>query len=385
MTRPAMCIVTTIPMPMKVFMGPHIRALANRFQITLVANGAVSDFADLLSPHVRFESLALKRGIGLWSDLRSLLTLWRLFRRERFVVVQSMMPKSGLLAMIAASLANVPARIHWFTGQVWANRNGASRQLLKAMDRLLATCATHLLADSRSQRDYLVAEGIVNSKRITVLRQGSVCGVDTARFRPNAELRRLVRSQLGIGESAIVALFLGRLNADKGVPELADAFAVAARECPESLHLLLVGPDEADMRKVVSAKLSLIPERIHFADVTDQPEAFMASADYFVLPSHREGFGSTVIEAAACGIPTIATRIYGLTDSVVDEVTGLLVPDFDSGELAGAMVKLTLDRRLRLDLGRRAMQRVHADFQQEQLVAAASEFYENVWPSADVD
>src|ERR1700683_1389711 len=131
MTRPLMCIVTTIPMPMKVFMGPHRRELAKRFQITLVANGAAVDMTDLLSEQVRFEPMALQRGIALWSDLRSLLALWRLFRSKRFTVVHSMMPKSGLLAMTAGALAGVPTRVHWFTGQVWANRSGMSRQVLK--------------------------------------------------------------------------------------------------------------------------------------------------------------------------------------------------------------------------------------------------------------
>jgi len=178
-----------------------------------------------------------------------------------------------------------------------------------------------------------------------------------------------------------VALFLGRLNKDKGIPELAEAFALAARGGADSLHLLLVGPDETGMRELVDGKVGQLSQRVHYVDYTDRPESFMASADFFVMPSHREGFGSTVIEAAACGVPAIATRIYGLTDAVVDGVTGLLVPDHDRASLVAAIIKLTQDQRLRLELGRNALERVRVDFRQDQLVAAVAGFYERILAS----
>lgn len=370
-----MCIVTTIAMPMQVFMGPHIRELTRHFEITLVANGAADELANLLTPRVNFERVGIQRGISLPSDLRSLISLVRLFRRRRFAVVQSMMPKSGLLAMMAAALTGVPVRIHWFTGQVWANRKGAARLLLKTMDRVLAACATHLLTDSPSQRAFLIAEGVVRPNQIRVLGSGSVCGVDTARFRPDPLRRARIRAQFGIAESAVVSLYLGRLNRDKGIAVLAEAFAVAARDRPD-LHLLLVGPDEEGMRGFVQGRLAAYAERVHFADFTTEPEAYFASADFFVLPSHREGFGSTVIESAACAVTAIGTRIYGLTDAIVHQETGLLVPVGDVSSLAAAISRLANDCSLRSSLGANALERVRRDFTQERLTAELIRFYE---------
>jgi glycosyltransferase involved in cell wall biosynthesis len=372
-----MCIVTTVPMPMNVFMGPHILQLAKRFDITLVANGVESDVAALLSEHVRFLPIAIRRQVAPYADLKALQALWRLFRRERFDVVHSMMPKSGMLAMLAGALAGVPVRVHWFTGQVWATKRGIARRFLKAVDQLMVACATHLLVDSRSQREFLIAEGVVRSEQAIVFRRGSVCGVDTNRFCPNPAARAEIRACLGIPDSSVVALYLGRLNREKGVLELAEAFQFAAAACPE-LHLLLVGPDEAGMRGDLAQKLADVAGRSHLADFTKQPQKFMAAADFFIIPSRREGFGSSVIEAAACGIPSIGTRVYGLSDAIVDGVTGLLVPPGDCAALVEAMVRLTKEDTLRLALGRQALERARSEFRQEHLVSALSEFYDAV-------
>jgi len=367
-------------MPLVVFMGPHIRALGRHYDITLVTNGSpdslggLDSLVPLLGERVSCRNLPIAREISVLADLSTLIALWRLFRREKFHIVHSITPKAGLLTMIAGLLAGVPVRIHCFTGQVWANRKGRGRWLLKALDRLLAACATHLLADSPSQRKFLVREGVVRPGKVTVLGQGSVCGVDTVRFQPNPVSLSKVRADLGISDTAVVALYLGRLNPDKGIPELASAFLLATQQCVD-LHLLLVGPDEAGMQALVADTLSTVADRVHFVGFTTEPEAFMAAANFFVLPSHREGFGSSVIEAAACGIPTIGSRIYGLTDAIVDGVTGLLVPAGDVVGIADAMIRLAMDQDFRFTLGEQALARVKRDFKQELLTDALLNYY----------
>ena len=371
------CIVATIPMALKVFMAPHIRALGETYDITLVANGRAEDMNSLLSDNVRFFPVRIERKISPLKDLATLYDLWRLFRREQFDCVHSLMPKSGLLAMLAAKFAGVPLRIHTFTGQVWATRRGPARFLLRSLDQLLTACATHLLADSHSQRNFLLAEGVTRPYKISVLAQGSVCGVDSARFIPNPARREVMRIKHGIPMNATVALYLGRLNRDKGIPELATAFAMASVQCKD-LHLLVVGPDEENLQELIISAAGDATQRLHFAGFSPEPEACMAAADFFVLPSHREGFGSAIIEAAACGIPSIGSRIYGLTDAIIDGQTGLLVPVGNADALAGAMVRLTGDTDLRLRLGKQALSRVVRDFQTKLLTDALTGYYERL-------
>jgi glycosyltransferase involved in cell wall biosynthesis len=188
-------------------------------------------------------------------------------------------------------------------------------------------------------------------------------------------MRRVeIRGRLQIPDAAVLALYLGRLNRDKGVLELASAFVLAAQRSAD-LHLLLVGPDEAGVQARIADTCSTVADRVHFLGYTSDPEAYMAAADFFVLPSHREGFGSSVIEAAACGIPAIGSRIYGLTDAIVEEKTGLLVPVGDIGAIANAMLRLAMDREYRLVLGKQGLARAREDFGQQALTNALLAYY----------
>jgi glycosyltransferase involved in cell wall biosynthesis len=368
-----LCIVAAIPLSLNAFMAPHVRELRRTWRITLVASSEPD--ALLRHPNVEFVPIPIARRISPARDIGSLLALWRLFRRQRFDLVQSITPKAGLLAMVAGRLAGVPVRIHWFTGQVWATASGARRWLLKTIDRVLVASSTHLLADSRSQRAFLIEEGVAPAHRIDVIAEGSVAGVDVARFDRNPAIAARVRAQLGIPETAVVALYLGRLQQAKGVPEIGSAFAQVAPLYP-SLHLLIVGPDEAGLRPSLERTLAGWRERVHFVDFTPVPQHFMAASDIFVMPSHREGFGVAVIQAAACAIPTVGTCIYGLADAVEHGETGLLVPPRDVAALADAMGRLIADADLRRNMGDRARQRVIERFTEVRLVKALCEFYE---------
>lgn len=362
--------VAAVPISLSAFIAPHVSTISRRHRVTLVASSA-PDMSHFDSA-VTFTSVDIPRTIAVAADVKALFALWRLFRRRGFGAVISITPKAGLLTMLAARLARVPVRVHWFTGQVWATRRGLSRFILKTLDRVLARSATHLLADSASQRDFLVRERVVLPLEVTVLGHGSVCGVNTSRFRPDAAARAQIRRELAIPESAVVALYLGRLSADKGLIELGAAFASAAPRAP-ALHLLIVGPNEGGLRAGLESTMREVLSRVRFEGMTERPEAYMAAADFFVIPSYREGFGSTVIEAAACGLPSIASRIYGLTDAVSEEA-GVLVPAGDADALAVAMLDMTLDAHKREDKGARARARVERLFTQSTLTDAFEEF-----------
>jgi len=138
------------------------------------------------------------------------------------------------------------------------------------------------------------------------------------------------------------------------------------------------------MKELMISTAGDAAQRLHFVGFSSEPEAYMAAADFFVLPSHREGFGSTVIESAACGIPSIGNRVYGLTDAIVDDQTGLLVPAGDTDALTKAMVKLATDVNFRLKLGEQAMGRVLRDFQMKCLTDALTEYYETLFRTCRV-
>ena len=370
MSRPRLCYVVSSELTVKAFLLEHIRAAVVHYEVSVVANTVDTGALRALGVPVDITPVAIARPIAPLTDLAALWALYRMFRRERFDLVHSLTPKAGLLAALAGALAGVRVRLHTFTGQVWATRAGFGRWLLKRIDTLTATACTHVLADSGSQGEFLVAECVVAADRIAVLAQGSVNGMDAARFKPDAAARSRIRAEWSVAPDAVVFLYLGRLTVDKGLLDLARAFA----EVPGAI-LAMVGPDEEGLKERIRAACAGAAGRLRLLGYTSEPQAYMAASDVFVLPSYREGFGSTVIEAAACGLPAVATRIYGLTDAVVDGATGFLVPPRDAAALAQRMRELAGDAALRQRLGTAARERALRDFSQAALTGATLAYY----------
>lgn len=368
------CMVVTTEATVRAFLAPHLRALQSEYALTVVTNTTNPGLLADIGVQGTLVVMPFERPIAPWRDLTALWHLYRVLGAGRFRLVQSMTPKAGMLAMLAARAAGVPVRIHTFTGQVWATRSGPVRVLLKSIDRLIARLATATLADSASQREFLISETVVAPSKISVLANGSVSGVDTTRFKPDDEVRRKVREQLNVPLTDVMLLFVGRLTPDKGVLDLATAFATIAEERPD-VRLVVAGPDESSLRARIASTCARHSTRLHLLDFTERPEDIMAAADVLCLPSYREGFGSVVIEAAACGVPAVASRIYGLVDAVDDGGTGLLHQPRDVAGLTDALRRITADSALRRTLGDAARSRAASGFAEQGLTSALSSFY----------
>lgn len=328
---------------------------------------------------VPFCSVPMNREPAPVQDIRSLARLTRVLRDGHFDIVHSSTPKAGLLSALAGVFSRIPIRLHTFTGQRWQTLSGVARLGLKGCDRLIGSLSTQTYADSSSQRDFLVNDGVVKPRKISVLAQGSISGVNLQRFGSSAsreDSRRQVREELGISQEALLIVFVGRLTRDKGLVELVEAFQGLA-EGHRLLHLLLVGPLEPALDPLPPSTLSTIEAhiRIHCTGFSPSPERFLGASDILCLPSYREGFGTAVIEAAAMGLPAVATEITGLSDAVVNEVTGLLVPPRTTGALAAALQRLIDQPELRLRLGARALERAIAKFDSRKVNNAVVEEY----------
>lgn len=376
-TRKAICIIVSSIGTAEAFLLGHMAAMTRSYDVSLVANCSEKDRLRNRGLDVDVLCVPINRSVSPFRDLMCLIALFRLFKQRRFDVVHSVTPKAGLLGMLVAKWAGVPFRFHTFTGQVWSTRSGMGRTILKSLDRLLANAATHILADSHSQLDFLRQEKVVASDRGSVLANGSISGVDINRFKPDSAARKSIRRDLAIPEQSCVFLFVGRLNLDKGVLALAEAFSEVARAHPNA-YLLVVGPDEAGMKPRMEQLCGDALPRVRFVSFTERPQVYMAAADVLCLPSRREGFGSVVIEAAAVGIPAIASRIYGLTDAMEDEVTGLLHPPDDCSALAQAMNRLAESPHMVHALAEAARKRALQRFNNENVTDALQTYYRDV-------
>jgi glycosyltransferase involved in cell wall biosynthesis len=376
MKRSLVFVVTT-PFAANAFLRTHLLALAKTHEVTLCANTTAYPLVDDVANAVQVRHVDIARKISLWLDMRALFQLLRCFREIRPATVHSLTPKAGLLAMLAGWLARVPRRFHTFTGQVWATKTGLGKSLLKGIDHLIVRCASQVFADSFSQCRFLEEEGVVRSGGITVLGRGSVSGVDLARFRPDPVARAFLRAETGVADTVPVFLFVGRLVPDKGIFDLVDAFIMLNSRYGQ-WELWMVGPDEEGLQATLQIKAERLGARIRWFGPTLLPERYMAAADVLVLPSYREGFGSVVIEAAACGIPTVAYRIDGVVDAIVENHTGRFVDTGNVEELAQTMECLGSDPETSRHLGEAAYRRAVEEFSSSTISAAWLVFYRSV-------
>lgn len=374
MSRKRVCLIATIPFALKVFMGPHIRKLSTIYDVTLIANGDDSDIKEFLNENVRFISVPIERHISIIKDLKALYILYKIFLSNKFHCVHSFTPKAGLLTMIAARISIVPVRIHIFTGQVWATAHGRFRKLLMFMDKITAINSTKVFSDSPSQSKFLIENNIVKENQISELGDGSFSGVNTKRFSPNPAMRKKIREELKISDETILFLYMGRLHIEKGMKDLFRAFSMAAYK-NENISLLIVGPSEGEFDFAFTSLELSFPGRIHRVGYTTKPENYISAADVFCLPSFREGFGSVLIEAAATEVPSIASRIYGITDAVEDGVTGILHKVRSVQEIFNAMDLLTSNKELRLKMGKMARERAIEKFSEERITNELLKFY----------
>lgn len=367
------CFVVAIAGTADSFLRDHIHALAKEYEVYIAGNIRSADEVARLEvkDFFRFD---IHREISLVNDIKAVWQLYGYLKRMRFDAVHSVTPKAGLTAAIAARMAGVPHRIHIFTGQVWATRTGAMRWLLKSIDKVTAALDNHVLVDGESQRRFIVSNGVVSDEKSLTLGDGSISGVNTVRFNPSEQARRQVRTELGL-DGKVVFAFMGRANREKGIDELFAAFDGIAASHPDAF-LLFFGSDE-DGRMDTLPQYHNIEDgkNFRFFGRTMTPELHLQAADVFVMPSYREGFGSSVIEASCLGLPVICSDAYGIMDAMVDGETGLRCRVADVPSLRQAMEALLADEALRRRLGAAGRQRVLDKFSAERLTAEWLAFY----------
>lgn len=364
MENKKICFIASAPIGIVSFHKTNIELLSKRFDVYVIAN---------FNDRSIFNDLCIKKAIpinivrkpNIIENIQAIIELYKIFRRYKFDCFISMSSNASLLASIAGYIARVPKRIRIFTGQIWANYQGLKRTFFKTIDKITVSLNTSILVDSRPQRDYLVKNGILNLGQGTILANGSICGVDTSKFIPNEDVRKMERKKFGIKDSDVVFTFMGRVNKDKGIFELLEATNQLVSEV-NSAVLVLIGNMEGLTPDVLSQNSNLhLGKNIILYGYTKEPYRALQLSDVFCLPSHREGFGMSAIEAASLSLPVICSDIYGLQDSFVPNETGLCCKVNDPVSLYESMKKLYFDKQLRMELGIKGRERVKQMFDKE--------------------
>jgi len=346
------------------------------FRVTLVASPGELLDSTAAREGVETVAIPMERRITPLTDFVSLVRLWLLLRRLRPDLIEFSTPKAGLLGTLAGLLCGVPRRVYMLRGLRLETASGFKRRILLAAERLAAACAHVVLCNSESLRAEALALGIAPAAKLRLIGNGSSNGVDLERFSPGPSD---VREQFGIAGDAPVVGFVGRLTRDKGLPELVEAFESILRVEAEA-HLLLVGWFDASEDALDDDLRNRIVHepRIHLTGFVGSTAPYYRAMDVLVLPTWREGFPNVVLEAAATGLPVITTESTGARDSVVPEVTGLLIPPGYPEAICEAALKLLREPERRRRMGRAARAWVVEHFADRRILGLTAAYYRSL-------
>ena len=374
--------ITTVPQTLD-FLRGQIGYLRERgYEIHAVSSPGTELDAIGGREGIAVHGVPMERRITPVRDLVALARMVRVLGRVRPTIVHAHTPKGGVLGMVAASVARTPARVYTVHGLPYMTASGWRRWLLKVTERVSATLAHQVLCVSPSIREVAIRDGICAPAKIGVIGRGSVNGLDAEGvFNPerfDAADRGALREKLGIPMRAPVLGFVGRVVRDKGVHELARAWEGVRESFPDA-HLVIVGERETEDAVAPEVVGTLRDDpHVHLTGGVDDTAAYYAVFDVLVLPTHREGFGTVNLEAAAMALPVVSTDIPGVRDSVDDGRTGMLVAPGNAGALRDALVRYLGDPELRRSHGRAGRERVLRDFRQPDIWRDTLQCYQEV-------
>lgn len=379
MAKKNIVLCTTVPETLDLILRRQPHFLNQHFDVSLVTSPAVGVNKIASREGVAVHPVPMKRGIKPAYDLYSLFCMALALRKIRADLIHSYTPKAGLIAMLTGWLCRVPVRVHTFTGLIFPTTHGFKKKLLIWVDCLICACATHVVPEGLGVKNDL-KHFRITGKTLNVIGHGNIAGVDTTYYSAIAEgidaAASDLKVRLAIDPKEFVFCFVGRLNKDKGLAELMQAFAAL----PHTAHLLLVGG--VDQTAPVSTDLLTAIDshpRVHVLGFLEDVRPALRSSDVLVLPSYREGFPNVLLQAGAMALPVIASDVNGCNEVIEEGFNGWLVRPRDPLGLQIAMLRaMEISISARKEMGMRAKTRIQERFEQKQHWERMLDFYQGL-------
>jgi glycosyltransferase involved in cell wall biosynthesis len=365
-SRPRLVHLTTTDISLELLLGPQLSAFVDA-GYEVIGVSAPGPFVPVIEARgVRHVPLAnATRAMAPHKDLLAIGELTRLFRRLRPDIVHTHNPKPGLYGRIAARAARVPVVVNTVHGlYAMPQDDWKKRAVVYSLERLASTCSDAELV--QNPEDLVTLRRVLHEPAAKLTLLGN--GIDLTRFggrNDAAELRAKVRAELGVDDATVVVGAVGRLVLEKGYVELFDAWERLRSNHPDAV-LVVVGPSDDDKSDAMPPEVTARARAsgVRFLGMRDDVDELYLGMDLYVLASHREGFPRSAMEAAASGLPIVATDIRGCRQVVEDGHTGALVPVRSADGLVDALDRLLRDPALRAEMSSAAAARAAVEFDQ---------------------
>lgn len=357
------------------FLINHINNLSKSFDIEFISASKKIFF--LINGRKFYNHyLNLSRSFNIINFIGNLIKLLIIILKTNFNLIISIHPKNGLLISLLKYFYNFKL-LHIITGQIWANQINLKKTLLKYIDKLIIHKSDYLLSDSKGQISYLKKNGF-NVNKISTILNGSICGVDISKFSKSNNAKLAYLKKKNYSKHSRIIIYAGRINFDKGILILLDSFNELIDKYNYDIILLLVGDDELNIYKYLNKYPSKTKQKINVLKYKKNINYYYSISDIFCLPSYREGFGLSVIQASASYLPVVVSDIYGLDDCLKENITGLKF-DLNNYKNLSKKLRYLLDNPIKIkQLGYNGREYVKKSFNQEDVVTFLSTYIKNI-------
>ena len=342
-----LAIIVTTPFFIQTQTFDQLLYLKKRnFYITIITSPNI--YNSYLKKFFNVKEIEIERRISIIKDLVALIKLIKELKKNKYDIVHSFTPKAGLITLLASSINRIKCKIHTFTGQIWANKKFFSFHFFRLLDKVIFNLSDQIFIDSKSQYQFLLKNRVIDKKKTTVF--SSIAGINFKKFNISKYSKKkieLLKNKHSIKKSKINILYLGRLNEEKGIFDLIYAFKDL--DIPD-VQLTIAGPiDFVNLKntKKFYNEIKTRRDSINYLGFQKKTEDILAISDVLCLPSYREGFATCIIQAFAMKKPVIASSIYGVKDTVVNNKTGLIFKVKDISDLKKKIKLLVKSKQIK--------------------------------------
>lgn len=375
------CIITTIAGTLESFVVETAINLykTEGYDVTLICTDD-ENFKNSLPDFIHFIPVKMSRGINL-SGFGSIFKFYKIFKKQKFDLIQYSTPNASCYASIAAFIARVPIRVYAQWGIRYVGLSGFSRKIFKAIEKTVCRLSTHIRAVSQKNMQFAIDEKLYKKEKASVIGNGGTIGVDMLDYNILSKdiWRNQIREKYGFKETDFIFGFAGRISVDKGCTELLESFKNLSESSPKA-KLLIIGPNEESgidknlLDWAQNCDSVIFTGRIEKTDM----KLYYSALDVLVHPTYREGFGMVIQEAGALAIPTITTDIPGASEVMEESVSCLLVPPKNATKLEKAMLSLLEDNEKVHALSEAAYQRTRALYARPIMLEHQRKEYKNL-------
>lgn len=388
--KPKLVRVTTVPVSMNILLKNQLKFMSDYFDVIGITSYDSKHFHEVEEREgARMYQVDLSRAISPFKDIKTILQLVSIFRKEKPEIVHSHTPKAGLLAMFAAKISGVPIRLHTLAGMPLMEAKGLKKYLFILSEKVTYICANKVYPNSKGLYDYVLLNKLGGIDRFKVIGSGSSNGIDLSYFSKNqfddfSAIKKKVRNENGVDDKDFVFCFVGRIAGDKGINELISSFTFLSdkyntQKTEKRIHLILIGVyDKSDMPSETTKQLINSNVSIKFLGRFDDIRPYLIASDALVFPSYREGFPNVVLQAGAMELPSIVTDINGCNELITEGINGLIIPVKNTERLTEAMETMINNDIKRLEMGKIARLIIVDKFEQTKLHQAILDEYKTL-------